>query len=116
MFKVPDNKICLILKQQPLQTECHYMILDNPGYYPDFFCPPRAVEVDLISVVARPPATLMVALGDEVGWPALVSMTTEALPTTEALALEFDVPKDTNLLFLLVCKIIEVYLSIMGSS
>jgi hypothetical protein len=115
MFKVPDNKIGLILKQQSLQTECHYMILDNLGYYPDFFCP-RAVEVDLISAVARPPATLMVALADEVGWPALVSMTTEALPTAEALALEFDVPKDTNLLFLLVCKIIEVYLSIMGSS
>jgi hypothetical protein len=58
----------------------------------------------------------MVALADEVGWPALISMTTETLPTTEALALEFDIPKDTNLLFLLVCKIIEVYLSIMGSS
>ena len=50
----------------------------------------------------------MVALADEVGWPALVSKTTEALPTAEALALELDVLKDTNLLFLPVCKIIEV--------
>jgi hypothetical protein len=50
----------------------------------------------------------MVAFADEVGWPALVSMTTEALPTAEALALELDIPKDTNLLFLPVCKTIEV--------
>jgi hypothetical protein len=50
----------------------------------------------------------MVALADVVGWPALVSITTEAFPTAEALALEFDAPKDTNLLFLPVCTRIEV--------
>jgi hypothetical protein len=48
------------------------------------------------------------AIADVVGWPALVTITTEAFPTVEALALEFDAPKDTNLLFLLVCTRIEV--------
>lgn len=75
---------------------------------PDFFCPPRAFEVDLIFAVARPPlVTLMVALADDVGWPALVSMTTKAFPTAEVVAVELDVPKDTNLLFLPVCKTME---------
>lgn len=63
-----------------------------------FFFHPRTGEVDLMCAVARPPATLMVSVADKVGCFALVvSMTTHALPTVEAvalaLALEFDIPR-----------------------
>ena len=81
---------------------------DDTRCYSAFFYRPFADEIDWIFAVARPPVTLIVARADEVGWPALVSMTTEAFPTVDALALELEVPKDTNLLFLPVCKTIEV--------
>ena len=81
---------------------------DDTRCYAAFFCRPCVGEVDWIFSVAWPPVTLIVARVDEVGCPALVSMTTEAFPTAEALALELEVPKDTNLLFLPVCKTIEV--------
>ena len=81
---------------------------DDTRCYAAFFCRPCVGEVDWIFAVARPPVTLIVARADEVGWPALVSMTTEAFPTADALALELEVSKDTNLLFLPVCKTIEV--------
>jgi hypothetical protein len=64
------------------------MISANAGFYPDFLLT-CAVEVDLIFAVAWSLVTLMVALADEVVWPALVSMTTEAFPTVEALASDF---------------------------
>jgi hypothetical protein len=40
----------------------------------------------------------MVALADELARPALVSIRTDALPSTDALATDLDDPKDSSLL------------------
>jgi hypothetical protein len=47
---------------------------------------PRPSEVDSIFTEARPPCTLTVAFAYEQAVPALVSITTEALPPADALA------------------------------
>jgi hypothetical protein len=58
----------------------------------------------LIFAVALPPVILMVALADELARPALVSITTDALPSTDALATDLDDPKESSLLFSPVYK------------
>lgn len=47
---------------------------------------PRPSEVEWIFAKACPPFTLIVAFANELAVPALVSMTTEALPPADAFA------------------------------
>lgn len=74
---------------------------------------PRPSEVEWIFAEACPPFTLIVAFANELAVPALVSMTTEALPPADAFAdawaLDFAdawalSPKDTSLLLWPDCK------------